>query len=223
MVSHWDNPRNRYTAPTCQGMQPSDRNCTETSRNIGLLWQVELREEVAAGKAALEAQTRAASHANAELNVTRRKLHEATSALAESNTRSAALTAEAAALKKAVEREQVEVARLQGVAKVAKEEAIRAKQWREAQVTVNNDKLQEQQEKASQMQRKANRSQAELAKTIERLRARSPPPLPNLPKCAFLVAFELEVTGEIPDTSFRQLKSLKHNQVLHRTQPHSPM
>lgn len=135
---------------------------------------MELREQVAGGKAALEGRERDASHANAALAITRRKLQDSTTALSDSDSRCASLTSQVAALNKAVERERLEVERLQGVAKVAKEEAIRAKQWREAQVTVNNDKLQEQQEKASQMQRKADRSQAELSKTIERLRACQP-------------------------------------------------
>lgn len=133
--------------------------------------QVELREELAAGKAALEAQTRAAAHSSAELTVTKRKLQDSSAMLASAESRGASLAAQVEAFKKEIAREQHEVQRLHGVAKVATEEAIRAKQWREAQVTVNNDKLQEQQEKTSQLQRKADRNQAELSKTIERLRA----------------------------------------------------
>jgi hypothetical protein len=131
---------------------------------------VELREELAAGKAAQEAHAHASARSSAELTIMRRKLQDASAALAESEARGASLAAQVAALQKEISREQQEVKRLQGVAKVAKEEEIRAKQWREAQTTVNNDKLQEQQDKTARVQQEAHRRASELAMTIERLK-----------------------------------------------------
>lgn len=131
--------------------------------------QVQLREDLSAKNAAVEAQTRAAARSGAELTTTRRKLQDASTALADAESRGAALTAHVEGLKKEVSRDQKEIDRLQGLVKVSKEEAVRAKQWREAQVTVNNDKIQEQQQKSAQVQRKADQMKAELSKTIERL------------------------------------------------------
>jgi peptidyl-tRNA hydrolase len=95
---------------------------------------VELREDLAAGKAALEAQTRVAAAAAAELTLTKRKLADAAAARSDADALAARLAAEVAHSKGDAVREAEASMELRRAVQAAREDAARARQWREAQV-----------------------------------------------------------------------------------------
>lgn len=100
---------------------------------MGVMWQVEVREVLAARGADLERQTQTAARHSAELTLARRKLVDGAAALAEAQSAAAVLRGDADHGAAALRREQGEVARLQAALAAAQQQAARAKHLRDAQ------------------------------------------------------------------------------------------
>lgn len=103
-------------------------------RDVAVLRQAELRQDLAAKGADLERQTETAARHSAELTLARRKLVDGAAALAEARSAAAVLRGDAEHGGAALRREQGEVARLQAALAAARQETARAKHLRDAQV-----------------------------------------------------------------------------------------